>query len=113
MSSNVLTIIEWTDSYAPTDGPWVSTSECAAGSDEPLPIITVGFVFKETAQYVAVCASAALTDLAEPLKDAEAFVAGVLFIPHTQIRKRLTVDVLGPLADAAPLVWKAKGYPKG
>lgn len=113
MSKNVLTVIEWTDSYSPTDGPWVSTGACSVGSDEPLPIITVGFVFKETAQYVAVCASVAHGDLEEPLKDAEANVSGIMFIPHTQIRKRFEVDLLPKLKAQRVIEWKAKGYPKG
>ena len=113
MSLNPITVIEWTDSYSPTDGPWVSTTEAAAGSDEPLPIVTVGFVFKETDQYVAICASAALADLEVPLKDAEAFVSGIMFIPHTQIRRRGSFDLQKALKGSQVITWKAKGYRQG
>ena len=113
MSQNRLTVIEWTDSYAPSDGPWVSTGACSVGCENPLPIVTVGFVFKETSQYVALCASAALADLEEPLKDAEANVSGVMFIPHTQIRRRYSFDVLSALPHEKEIQGKAKGYPKG
>jgi len=113
MSHDVLTVIEWTDSYSPTNGPWVSTEECSAGSDEPLPIVSVGFVFKETAQYVALCASAALSDLNEGLQEADRNVSGIMFIPHTQIRRRVEVDILPKLAKTKAFQWVCEGYAGG
>jgi len=110
MTESVLTVIEWNDAYSPTDGPWVSTGACSEGCDGPLPIITVGFVFKETHQFVALAASAALADLQKDLLDAEANVSGVMFIPQTQIRKRFEIDVLPKAAATAVNQWVCKGY---
>lgn len=106
-----ITYIEWTDCFSPCSGPWVDVADPLNATVEPLTIVTVGYVFKETPEYVSICSSADLSALQSGDFEGES-VSGIMHIPQTQVRKRVEFDVAGKVAKAPSFAYKreiAKG----
>lgn len=94
-----ITYIEWTDCFSPCSGPWVEVSDEVNATDDPLTIVTVGYVFKETNEYVSICSSADLSVIESGDFEGTS-VSGIMHIPQTQVRKRVELDVGGKVAKA-------------
>lgn len=104
MTALPITYIEWTDCFSPCSGPWIDVAE-AGDTDHPLTIVTVGYVFKETSEYVSICSSLDLADTLSGDFEGKA-VSGIMHIPQTQVRKRVEFDVASKVAKAPSFVYK-------
>lgn len=82
-----ITYIEWTDCHTPNSGPWVPVNDPENATDTPLTIVTIGYVFRDNAEYVSLAASADLACLQMEDFGDEA-VAGIMHIPQSQVRYR-------------------------
>lgn len=94
-----ISYIEWTDCFSPCSGPWVEVDDVINATDQPLTIVTVGYVFKETPEYVSVCSSADL-EVVQSGDFEGTSVSGIMHIPQTQVRKRVELDVSNKVSKA-------------
>ena len=100
-----ITVIYWTDCFAPCSGPWVEVDSEVNDTSERLVIVTVGYVFKETEHYVSICSSAGLPEIASGDFEGTA-VSGIMHIPQRQIDKRVEFDVESALAKAPEFTYE-------
>lgn len=83
-----LSYIVWDDAYSPAlSGPWVSADDEALNIDDPIRIVSVGFVVRENEHQVLLAASIG-QEVMESGDFRGADVSGVMCIPKGMIRSR-------------------------